>query len=110
MLAQLAEVGFDRWPAFQRQRADHAGDPRFACRQLRDPRRLVELLSLVDINFDEYEPIDNNGRCRLPQMLRQHEPSQLLRIAHPGIAKARRIAEMHMTVDDREIQHDLILW
>jgi hypothetical protein len=97
------QIALDRGPLFNWKRGDHAGKPWIAPRLLRDPRRLFKLLTLVDIDFHEHELIDMDWRRRLRQMLGQHDPFQLGRVVHPGIAEARRIAEMHMTIDDREI-------
>jgi hypothetical protein len=106
---EMVEVTLDRSTSFQRKSDDHPCEPGVALGLLADPCRLLEVLIVVDVDLDKHELIDADRRGSLCQMLRKYQPIQLGRAAHPRVAKPLRIAQMHVTVDDRKVQHPVLL-
>ena len=92
VLAELVELRLDRRAALQRQRRDHAGQPRIGARQLRDPCGLVEMLGKIDVDLDEHELLDLDRPGGRGQIARQHQAVERRRVLRPGVAEAARIA------------------
>ena len=55
VLAELVDLRRDRRTPLERQRGDHALQRRLALRKLLDPRRLGEMLRIVDVDLGEDE-------------------------------------------------------
>ena len=85
-----------RWSLFKWKSGDHRGKPRIAPRLLRDPRRLFQMLTLVDIDFHEHELIDTDW---LP-------PPSDARAARPVSAVAPCSSRNSRSATDRRDAHD----
>ena len=89
--AELFELSLDRLAPFQRQRGDHALEPRLGRGEPVDPGRLAEMLRKVDIDLDEDELVDLDRGGRAHQIGGQDLPVEYgLAIAKYGAVWAYR--------------------
>ena len=103
--AKLLELGRDRPAALERQCRDHSGEPWIGGGKTRDPPRLGEMLGKIDIDLDEDEPVDHHRARRRCEVAGQNPAIERGRVRGPRVAEPLRIAQVNVTVDDREIRH-----